>query len=341
MSNQAPFISICIPSYNRSAELLRLLRSVDCSKHRSELEIVICEDHSPRREEVRRAVNEFKQETPFDVVYRENGTNLGYDKNLRELVRIARGVWIVFMGDDDVFVPGALDKFFDFLAEHKNLGYVLKSHELVHGNGKVEKFRYYPGTTFFDSGVDSYVALFRKSVLISGFAIRRDLSTPFLIDEFDGTLLFQMYLLAEIVLKYPAAYFDEPLTRQYEGGIPLFGNAQSEKHLYTPGTITVQNSLNFLKGFFKITAYIDKKYNLASTNRIRKDMSKYFYPSLAIQREKGMATFLGYVRELNKIGFGITGYYYAYVLFLLVFGRRMCDNGIRILKNVLGKTPQL
>ena len=43
-------------------------------------------------------------------MYRENEKNLGYDGNLNQLVRTAQGKWLVFMGDDDEFIPGALDK---------------------------------------------------------------------------------------------------------------------------------------------------------------------------------------------------------------------------------------
>ena len=51
--------SICIPSYNRPAEIRRLLNSIDTT-HVDEVEIVICEDKSPKREEIRKQVLDFK-----------------------------------------------------------------------------------------------------------------------------------------------------------------------------------------------------------------------------------------------------------------------------------------
>jgi hypothetical protein len=164
---------------------------------------------------------------------------------------------------------------------------------------------------------------------------------PLLKDDFDGTLLFQLYLLAEVCLKYPSAYFDTPLTQQYDEGFPEFGNAASEKGIYTPGTITIDNSLNFLRGYLKITKYIDQEHHFDSTKLIMHDMSKYFYPSLAIQRNKGIKKFIGYVKELNKIGFNSSIYYYIYVFGLTIFGKKICDNMIRILKLLIGKTPKL
>lgn len=334
-------LSICIPNYQRPQELYRLLTSIDLSDHGA-LEIVICDDQSPDIETVRSTVGRFQEETGYEVLYRENCVNLGYDRNLRELVSAAGGDWILFMGNDDLFVPGALDKLAAFLGEHPELGYVLKSHYTIHKNGKYERFRYYEGHVFFEPGLDACVALFRKSVFISGFLIRREEALCHLVDDLDGTLLFQIYLLGETVLTRPSAYFDEPLTQQYDEGTPSFGTAEAERGLYTPGTVTVENSLNFLKGFFKVTGFLDEKHGLNCTDIIKKDMSKYFYPSLAIQRDKGVKVFLEYVSRLNReIGFNITAYYWIYVLALTVFGKGVCDETIRTLKDIYGRTPRL
>ena len=333
-------LSICIPNYNRPEELLRLLKTIDSSR-KDQVEIVICEDRSPKMLEVRNVVANFKTTSPYSINYKENESNFGYDKNIRECVINAKGDWIVFMGNDDEFIPEGLDKLINFLELNDDLGYVLKSHYYIHKNKKKERFRYYDGNKFFEPGLHSYVQMFRKSVFISGFTIKKVLVTPLLKDDFDGTLLFQLYLLAEVCLKNKSAYFDTPLTQQYDEGFPEFGNAKSEKGLYQPGTRTVSGSLNFLKGYFKITKHIDIKYNIKSTQLIKKDMSKYIYPSLATQRDKGIFIFLKYVKEVNKIGFNISIYYYVYIISLLIFGKYFCDNAIRILKNILKKTPSL
>ncbi|OGM91139.1 hypothetical protein A2999_01215 [Candidatus Wolfebacteria bacterium RIFCSPLOWO2_01_FULL_38_11] len=318
-----------------------MLKSVDATNP-DDVEIIICEDKSPKREEIRATVEKFKQETSYDVIYKENKLNLGFDKNLRELIKNAKGEWIIFMGDDDEFVPGALDKLVDFLRQNSDLGYVLRSYESVHLNGKIEKFRYYNDNRFFEPGLSALITLFRKSVFISGFTIRRAAVTDFLIDDFDGVLLFQLYLAAEVCLRYRAAYFDVVLTRQYEKELrPFFGTARAEENLYTPGAVTMKNSLNFLQGFFRIAEYLDKKYSFNSKALIKKEMSKYSYPALAIQRDKGIRNFLKYVIELNRLEFNITFYYHLYVIFLVLLGKRICDEGIRIIKNILGKTPEL
>lgn len=339
---KTPLISICILSYNRPETLARLLKTID-TKNIDDVEIVICEDASPKRLEIRQVVNRFSAQKNFLVRYFENEQNLGYDGTFNELCKNAQGKWLVFMGDDDEFAPLAFDKMLDFLQHHPELGYVMKSHYLLHESRQREVFRYFKGTKFFPSGLDTYVMLFRRSVFIAGFTIRREFILPLLTNRFDGTMLMQLYLLAEVVLKHPSAYFDEPFTQQYASHAHNVDDVMfdRDKKSFVPRRPTLDISLKFLKSFSEITQYIDKKYHIDSTKRIKHDMSKYFYPSLSIHRGSGLLFFIGYVRQLNKLGFNTSVYYYIYVVMLACFGRQFCDWGIYWLKRALGYTPQL
>ena len=304
-----PFVSICILSYNRPEMLLRLLQTID-TRRKGEIELVICEDCSPRQQEIREVVEKFRVNQSYPVLYFENQKNLGYDGTLCELVKHASGTWLVFMGDDDEFVPDAFDKVLGFLDHHPELGYVLKSHYTIYDGNRKERFRYYGNSVFFPPGLDAYIELFRKSVFIAGFIIRREYAAPFLTNRFDGTMLIQLYLLAEVVLRYPSAYFDEPFTQQYASREHNVGDVMfdREKKEFIPRRPTLEISLNFLKSFAAITDYIDHTHHIDSTPLIKKDMSKYFYPNLAVHRDAGLRVFFQYVRELNKLGFNLSFY---------------------------------
>lgn len=336
-----PFLSICIPAYNRPDKLYSLLKTIDAAGA-EEVEVVVIEDVSPRRAEIRNAVISFQKETPYKVVYRENEKNLGYDGNLNQLVRTAQGKWLVFMGDDDEFIPGALDKLIAFLKGHADIVYVLRSYEVVHTRGGVEKFRYYTGNKFFEPGEETYREIFRKSVFISGFTIQREPILPYLINDFGMSGLTQIYWVAELVLKHTSAYFDEPIARQRED------NEYRAKEVYwdenkkiVPRPVNLKRSLDFMSNYAKIAKFMDEKHGLHSFSPIMRDLSKYSYPIISIHRDKGVKVFLEYVRELNKLGFNITAYYYIYVASLLIFRRSFCDFGIRMIKGIFGKTPRL
>ena len=101
--------------------------------------IVVCDDYSPQKEEIRFAVAEFRKQAFFKLRYFDNEANLGFDGNLRRLIELAVGKFIMFMGDDDLFKTENVAPFIAFLKLNKECAYVLKTHLYIHGDGSVER----------------------------------------------------------------------------------------------------------------------------------------------------------------------------------------------------------
>lgn len=333
------FISICIPSYNRPEELKRLILSVDASSS-SEIEIVVTEDKAPKRKQIHDVIEELKTSVPYHISYYENESNFGYDKNLRGCASKAKGEWIIFMGDDDVFIEGALDKYVEFLKKHDELGYVLRRYMAEYADGRLEDTRYDKNDVFLEPSVDSYIEFFRRSVFISGFTFRKKYFNDYECNEYDGTLLFQLYIQALICMKYPSAYCDIAITKSIEGGIPYFGSSKNEKN-YQSGSNTFGNSIEFMKQVRKMTESIDRKCNVSSTDSIIMSYSKYSYGFLHEHRQDGIKVFRAYAKELKKLGFAKSKLFYVYYIGLLILGKRGCQNLIILIKKILGKTPKL
>lgn len=344
MTQLNPLLSICIPSYNRPNQLLKLLYSIDYPFY-DEIEIIICEDKSPQREQIIKVVNDFRLTSKFGCKLFLNETNLGYDENIKELIKKSSGVYVMYMGDDDTFKKNSLLEYVNFLKHNLNLGYVLRRYTVIHSNGRIEEFKYFETNCFFEPGLDAFNALFRKSVFISGFCFKREyVQAYFDTDRFNGTLLYQLFLCANLVLKYPSAYCDIPITVMDDNsrGVPEFGTSINESSKYTPGKISIQNSINFMKSFLVITKYIDVQYQLDVTKYFLKDLSKYSYPVLSIQRDSGVFNFIKYNTLLKKeININSSFLYYFYFYTLLFFGRKNCDHVIISLKKLIGKTPRL
>jgi abequosyltransferase len=333
--NNSFLISICIPSYNRPQELNRLLSSID-SSYKNDIEIVICEDKAPKREEVRLVVEKFRKSSGYSCKYSENAENLGHGGNFRECIKNANGEFIVFMGDDDVFIPQTLDSYCVFLQNHKHCGYILRSSRQFLSNGKYEYFKYYDSDRFFEPGIYAYTQLFLKSVFMSGFTIKRSLVKNINIDSLDDTLLFQLYLLAEVCLNHPSGYYNTPFVQGIGGGVSYFGTNEKEKDFYTPGLL-VSNNINYIKSFLRITAFIDNKYNINSTQIISVEMSKYSYPLMSTERQFGRRRFIEHAKNLKRIGLNRTIYFYIYFFGLLLFGDKFCKMIILLIKKVLGR----
>ena len=336
-----PLISICIPSYNRPNELGRLLNSVDCNS--SEVEIVICEDVAPLRDKVRIVVKSFSVKSDYSVNYHENKTNLGFDGNLRRLGEVASGKYVLFMGDDDVFVPNRLDQFIKFLKLHCDKPYVLRSYIVQHSNGNTEYFCYLPKSQTLTAGVSTVAWLFKRSVTICGFTISREMALKFASNKIDGTLLYQVYLMAQVCLHNNSIYYDLPFvkcTQEFRKDKPMFGSSKAEKNRYTPGAVSSDNSINFTKAYFELTAYLDKLNGINLSKLVLVDISKYSYPFLSIQRKRGITNFLNYTKRLeNEVGLGCTIYFYIYKWALVLLGEKFCDRIIVMIKRLIGYTP--
>lgn len=339
----SPLLSICIPAYNRPLQLEQLLRTVDCNP--DQIEIVICEDCSPAKQEIRERVDKFQAQSSYQVRYFENEVNLGYDGNLRKIVTHARGKFVLFMGDDDIFVPNALDQFLSFLNEHADIMYVLRSYVVVHRDGVAEPFRYMAKTTNLPPGEETVAWLFKRSVVICGFTINRLEALRHSTSDLDGTLLYQIYLMAKVCLEHPSVYCDIPVVQavqSYRDDKPMFGASTSESSRYTAGSITEDNSINYTKSYFELTAYLDRQHRTQLTQRVRQSLSKYSYPFLSIQRKRGVLGFLNYANRLEKeCGFGCTPYFYIYKWSLVLLGEAICDKTIRMIKRTLSYTPNL
>lgn len=336
-----PLLSICVPSYNRPEELSRLFSSVDCDP--DTIEIVVCEDCAPSREQVRKAVEDFQTRSKYVLRYEENLANLGYDANLRRLIEIASGEFVLFMGDDDWFNKGALDQFLEFLKANRDVGYVLRSYLGMHPDGKLEPFRYLNGPKRFPAGLSTCAWMYKRTVSICGVTFKRESALKYSSDRFDGSLLYQLYLVLEVCYREPSVYSNIPVAiaaQTYREDKPQFGAAAKEKGKFQPGKVTVDNSINFSKGFFQIARSFDDEHCANLIELITTDLSRYSYPFLSIQRKRGVREFLTYAHRLAiETGMNATWHYYFYTFSLLIFGERICDLVIFRIKQRLGHTP--
>jgi len=336
--NTQYLISICIPSYNRPSELKRLLDSID-TNYVKEVQIVVCEDMAPKRVDVNKVVNKFIQSSKYVLKYIENPENYGHGRNMRECINQAEGEYIMFMGDDDVFIPNAFDSFFDFVKRNRHIGYFLRSYAGLDGNTK-EYFRYFKDNKFFEPGPKSYIEHFTKSISMSGFTIKRKYVKNYTLDIFDETLLYQLYLVAEVCINYPSAYCNIPFSYVIGDGKSYFGTNEKEKGKYDVG-ILVSESINFIIGRYKITEFIDKKYGLSSTLTIRKITSKYCFPILRDSRKYGRRHFLKQYKMFKKAKLDASIFFYIYYYSLLIMGIKFNVSIIRIIKMVVGRRLKL
>lgn len=118
-----PLLSITIPTYNRSQYLSDNLNRLNQELRGIELscvEIIVSDNASIDDTEniVRKAIND-----GLPLHYVKNAENIGSDENFAQCFNLARGKYVLIMGDDDLFSRGALDHLIMQLKMEQNGGY--------------------------------------------------------------------------------------------------------------------------------------------------------------------------------------------------------------------------
>lgn len=335
-----PLISVCIPAYNRAALLPVLLDSI-VSQASVHFEIVICEDASPERERIRQVAEQYSNVYPGRISYYENTVNLGYDGNLRRLIELARGEYVLFMGNDDLLAEGALAAVATAVRTYSNVGVVLRSYDsFVDDPGRpVQTFRYFDSECFFPAGAKAIVTFFRRCVFISGMVVRRESAHNHATNRFDGTLLYQQHLVGQILASENGVYLPQILSHHRLGGTPDFGNSAVEQGRFVPREQTPESSVYFMRGMLQIAADLDQTLRMPLFMPILRDIGNYAYPILSIQAGGTRRALLRYARDLAALGLWRIPLFHIYMFGLLILGRRNCDLLITVIKKRLGRAP--
>jgi abequosyltransferase len=333
-------ISVCIPAYNRAGVLPALLDSI-LDQDFDDFEILIAEDYSPERQAIAAKVAEYQYRVSAKLKYYENPQTLGYDGNLRRLVELATGDYVLFMGNDDLLAPGALSAVGTAVRERKDVGVVLRSYAsfVIDPEHPAQVFRYFSNDRIFPPGPDAVVTFFRRCVFISGMVFKRSSAAACATTRFDGTLLYQQHLVGHILMKESGVYLNRILSYHRLGGVPDFGASAAERGRFVPKHQTPESSLHFMRGMLAIAYSLDDLGGPQVGRRILSDIGNYAYPILSIQAEQSFGAFFSYLRQLMKLGFWRVPLFHVYALGLVVLGRRICDALIGLIKRKLGRAP--
>ena len=337
-----PLISICIPAYNRANVLPILLDSILVQDF-DDFDIVVTEDASPQRQAISAVVTDYQSRFAAKIFYYENPRTLGYDGNLRHLVEVAQGDYVLFMGNDDLLAPGALAAVASAVRERADVGVVLRSYASFKEdpNEFQQIFRYFDGDRIFSPGPDTIVTFFRRCVFISGMVFKRSSALACATDRFDGSLLYQQHLAGQILSSECGVYLSQVLSYHRLGGTPDFGASSVEQGKFVPKQQTPDSSVHFMRGMLAIANSLDECGKLKVADRIQKDIGNYAYPILSIQAGKSRGVFLVYLWELASLGFWKVPLFHIYALGLLLIGKGNCDALIARLKQAKGRAPLL
>ena len=336
-------LSVCIPAYNRPAELRQLLESVLAQRY-ANYEVVICEDHSRQRAEIRSVVDAYRPRFGDRLRYFENDENLGYDRNYRELLRRATGHYCFIMGNDDIVAPGAFDTVVAVVRRSPDVGVILRS--LAYFDERPDRFttiaRYAADELRLPPGEDTIVQFYRRCGIMSGLVVRREEAVACATDRFDGLMYYQLHVVAHVLWRRPGVIVPEVLAYYRDGQHKEFGSSAVERGRFRPGEgEDVGEGLRFLEGKLAIAGAFDAEHGTRLRARVVRDLARHSYPTFAHHARQPWRAYLQLYLGLAHLGYWRTPLFHASAVAVAVFGPQRLRRVVRAVRRRLGYTPRL
>ena len=178
-------LTIIIATYNRKEGLLRQLHSIYNQKESSEVEIVICDNHSDY--DVDLAIREeFSQEIASNLEVITNEQNLGMGANLALMLLKSKTPWFWTLSDDDVTHPNSIRNILKTINDHPDVGFI-----------KFSMVGKYPNDDSVVESLEGLCDFYYKSKHIPGelIFISNNVYNKSIIDKYYGLTLGYSYCL--------------------------------------------------------------------------------------------------------------------------------------------------
>ena len=310
-SSVAPFLSIAVTSYNRVHELHRCLASIDSSQYEA-IEIVISEDCSPAQQAIKEMVEGFSHLSPYRITFNVNEINLGYDRNLGQLITLAEGRYVLFMSDDDSFISGALDRLLTALwATNTPLAFSPFFDHSCNAYSRNFDHDFFIHPTIPD--VSKYIYC---SILFSGLIFHKSTIVDYESARFKDLLYFQVYLFASVLGKHGGHYFNIPLVNCNGDGQNAFGTSELGDHnAFLADRKSLFSNLEYHKGLIQVLKLYDTDNGTHLLKEFSKEYSLRSYSGLARARKSGKDALDIFWKRMNNLDITITwtakAYYYT------------------------------
>lgn len=319
------FLSLCITSYNRPAQLRRCLESVD-TKYINEVEILIGDDCSPLRNEISKSVIDYRAKSTIKTILINNPTNIGYDANFHNIISAATGTYLLFVTDDDALLPGSVDKIIDIL---KQQSFPVAFTPFFNRESNKLSRNYYNSYEIPPS-IDSAVKFFYDSILLSGLIFRRDRIPSYDPRLFKGLIYSQVFVFICILYEHGGGYVNIPTIDYIGDGVNGFGsNAGEERNELLTDRLNYLSNLEYNKRLAEVTKLFDNRFNTNIHASISRVYSIRTITGFCYARSFGINALKEYRKSLYEVGFNLgvlpNLYYYSLRIFGLTFIRMTLD----------------
>ena len=242
-------VRVIIPTYNRSAMLIKAVESVTKQTYKN-LEIIIIDDGST--DGTKKIVQEMKDKR---IKY-FNKINSGPAESRNLGIKKSKGKLIAFLDDDDTFSPQKIQKQVQYLASNKNLAFCYTNSYLLLANKKYKYINKKPDDTYLS-------LLLKKNYLVcSSIVVRKNILLKNKLFQKEYEPLEDYELWTRIAKNHRFGLIDLPLysIRWHNTNITknvhkvIFNNSRIRyNHLSTysqPVTRKLQNEISYLTKYY-------------------------------------------------------------------------------------------
>lgn len=223
-----PILTIGIPTYNRPKKLKQCLISIEKQTLTKDVEILISIDGST--DDTEAVVKRFISSSKLNLRYVKNKQNLGFDHNIINIYKNARGKYVWFLGDDDQMFTDAIKNIVKILKEefptviHPN-SMDDRRNILLKDGSFIDIVNYMPtgiririntGKKFIITNGIERMAISRSLSFISYCIVKRDKTLIKNLYQFVGSGIMQDAIMSLCLKKSPSAYISK--TPSIQGG---------------------------------------------------------------------------------------------------------------------------
>ena len=208
-----PLVTVCVPTIGRPGMLEETLESLSAQTH-THLEILLLDNASP--DESRQTLQAYAARDPRARVMRSE-QRLSMFENFNRGVHAAKGDYVAFFHDDDIYLPQFIARQVAILERHPEAGFAGSNYYQIDEAGRPIGVRRHVKQTGVMPGRDYIRGLIwrvRNIITTSGVVFRRDLIAAHAPDDSlpanrgDAVLLMRMAEVADVAL------IAEPLMRK-------------------------------------------------------------------------------------------------------------------------------
>lgn len=199
-------LSIAIPTYNRASwlqlcltQLLPQLATVE-----KLVEVTVYDNASP--DHTQEIVQSFIAQG-FPLNYSRNPENIGSDRNIAQCFNLAKGRYVLILGDDDVLLEGTLQKIVTLLKTNDYGAVFVNAYGYDSDFLKERPIQLFAGQKEFFDANEFIKKCFVRATFISSLLINKSSCPDLDANKFVGTSLVQTYLFYEAVFRQPLSVY--------------------------------------------------------------------------------------------------------------------------------------